>query len=85
MLRPWPRGLLGARARLGEDVRERRGVGRQQHDRSGPGEVVVERGAVLVGLGHEHPLDLRHLAVVVHLGQPEARRDQDHADDESRE
>jgi hypothetical protein len=74
--------LLLPRPRLGEHVRERRRVGLQEHDGSGAGEVVVQRAAVLVGLGHERALDLGSLVVVVELRQAEGRRDQDHPDDE---
>ena len=50
--------LLRPRPRLGEHVRERRRVGREQHDRSRPCEIVVQRAAVLVGLRDQCALEL---------------------------
>jgi hypothetical protein len=80
-----PAHLLRAGAGLAEDVGERRRVRGQQHDRARAGEVALERAAVLVGLGEQHPVERGGVAIVIELGHGERGRDEDHADDQGDE
>ena len=79
-----PRHLLLAGAGLGEHSGERRRVPGQQHDRARPREVALQRGAVLVGLRDERPLELGDVAIAIELGHAEGGGNQQDADDEGR-